>query len=336
MHWVAPKGSLFTAPMAPRSDLPPLEDRIPRPLLERVNAWSTRVGLASLRQRLCLQKNAKHFDDTLAEVLVADHLDRQGCDLRWEVPTPAGRQCDFEVTRDGMRFYVHVKRVRPHSDQPHRLTISSRLRVLEQIRRPYVVRIWWDEGLSDQQMQTYVTEASQFIERSHLGEESVIRDNEDRRLGTVHIVAPDPGPNVSLVIGMPHGPIDRVGHLRKLLCKAHRQFMPRETNVILIASGEHGFFDDFEQALLGSHVERWDTHPPSGQRIAHGRALDGFWSGRRRRDARSAGWFKLNPSANELQVRLLHRSEANLPPNVAGLLEALFVHPDAESCRTAG
>lgn len=322
--------------MTPRSEPPRLEDRIPGPLLERVNGWSSRVGLAPLRERLRLQKNAKHFDDTLAEVLVGDHLDRHGCDLRWEVPTPAGRQCDFEVTRDGARFYVHVKRVRPESHQPRRLTISSRLRVLEQIRRPYVVRIWWNENLTDRQMQQYVTEASKFIEGSRLGEESVIHDSSQCRLGTVHIVAPDPGPNVSLVIGMPNGPIDRVGYLRKLLVKAHRQFMPRETNVILIASGEQSRFDDFEQALLGSHVERWDAHPPTGQRIAHGRALDGFWSGRRRRDSRCAGWFVLDPGTEELQAKVLYRSETKLPSGVARLLGDLFEHPDAASRRSAG
>ncbi len=322
--------------MTPRSEPLALEDRMPAELLKRVNGWSSRVGLAPLRQRLCVQKNVKQFDDTLAEVLIADHLDRQGCALRWEVPTPTGRQCDFEVTRDGVHFYVHVKRIRPHTDQPRQLKISSRLRVLEQIRRPYVVRIWWDENLSDGQMQKYVTEASHFIEGSRLGEESVIHDTNQRRLGTVHIVAPDPGPNVSLVIGMPNGPIDRVGYIRKLLIKAHRQFMPRETNVILLASSERDGFDDFEQALLGSHVERWDAHPPSGQRIAHGRAMDGFWSARRRRDARCAGWFEFDPHAVQQEFKLLHRSETKMTPAVAHLLESLFDEPDAASRRTAG
>ena len=142
--------------------------------------------------------------------------------------------------------------------------------------------------------------------------------------------------NVSLVIGMPHGPIDRVGHLRKLLIKAHRQFMPRETNVILIASGEASGSDDFEQALLGSHVERWDTHPPMGQRIAHGRAPDGFWTGRRRRDARCAGWFVLDPGTTELHAKLIYRDETKLPPGVARLLGDLFKDSDASSQRTAG
>ena len=118
------------------------------------------------------------------------------------------------------------------------------------------------------------------------------------------MVAPWDGPHVTLAIGLPSGFIDEAPRIRKLMRKAYQQFMPAAMNVILICTSHSDDVDDFETALLGSFIERWDKFPPRGQRIAHGRAADGFWSGGRFADSRAAGWFWVSPQRREPPCRL--------------------------------
>ena len=105
------------------------------------------------------------------------------------------------------------------------------------------------------------------------------------------------GSHVSLAIGLPSGFSDQTPRIHKLLNRAYQQFMPKAMNVILMCSRDPADVGDFQTALLGSHVERWDAVPPRGRRIAHGRAEDGFWYGGRFAESVVAGWFDFDPSA---------------------------------------
>ena len=87
------------------------------------------------------------------------------------------------------------------------------------------------------------------------------------------------------------------------------------TGSILIGSSRHGDHEDFRDALLGSHVERWDAFPPRGKRIAHGRAADGLWHANRYAESTTAGWFELDPGRDGLDVRVVHRE--TIPPDAA-------------------
>jgi hypothetical protein len=300
-----------------RSDLDPA-------VVDAVAGWAADPELGKLYASLQAIGDREKFLNTYAEAMVARYLLDRGCRLQVEIPTPAGRTCDFEVTLDESRFFLHVKRLNTDRGVQRRLTVSSRLRYLERIARPYVVSVRLNDGLTDEQMQRYVASAAQFIGHARVGDELVIRDDDGAEIGGCRIVAPWQGSRVSLVIGLPTGFIDETPRIRRLMRKAYQQFMPGETNVILICSSHVEDTDDFGNALLGSHIERWDTHPPRGRRVAHGRDSDGFWHGRRFPESSAAGWFHFRPQASALQCRLWIRPGAELDESMQEQLVGLF------------
>lgn len=297
---------------------------VPRELRERIVAWESNASLRPLLETLRAQTSLKGFLDYWAEARIADQLQVSGCDVHVEVPTPSGRTCDFKVQRDGLEFYVHIKRLANEETSSRRLGISSRLRFLERIKRPFIVRVRWEEDLSEMRMQEFVERAVSFIKHAHVGDELTVRTESGDVLGGVRIVAPWEGPHVSLAIGLPEGFIDEVPRIRRLLRRASRQFMPRAVNVILLASAGVNDATDVETALLGSHEERWDTHPPQGRRVAYGRAADGFWSGRRHAASNACAWFQVGLEELELPGQLFVRSPGSLPGSLESLLRDLF------------
>jgi len=296
-------------------------------VLAELNEWEHHPELCRLVSNLRSHTNRKAFFDTLAEAMVARHLLKRGCELRFEVPTPSGRHSDFEVKRDGLLFYLHVKRVdtdRPPHNPARLLAVSSKLRILEKLPRPYVVQVRFHEGLTDEQMLRLVQQAEQFITHARVGDEMKSRDHDGREMGGVRIVAPHEHPHVSVTIGLPSGFVDQAPRFRKLMHRAHQQFMPRQTNVIVIGSGHPDDGADFDTALLGTHVERWDAYPPRGRRVAHGRAADGFWHGHRFLDSRYAGWFQHGSGDRDIHSRLWVRQRVNVDRHMSGILHDLF------------
>ena len=204
-------------------------------LVERVRSWGGHRGLAPMVESLRTQTDRRRFMDIWVEAMVADRLAHAGWSLRAEVETPSGRTCDLRVSRGETTFYLHLKRL-DESDKPARqLVLSPRLRVLEQIARPYLVRIRWREDLDDMSMQHLVVRASGFLHRARIGEELTVRDDAGIEVGGVRVVGPWEGDHVSLAIGLPGGFDDRTDRIRGLLMKAYEQFMPRAQNVILVA-----------------------------------------------------------------------------------------------------
>lgn len=312
------------------TDIGGLEKFAPRlhpAVLADINQWVGHGELGKLHARLNGHRTLKSFLDTWAEAIVARHLLRRDCELKLEVPTPGGKACDFQVTAGADEFYLHVKRLDTQRPAHKRLTISSRLRYLERINRPYVVGVRWQEGASDEQMQRLVRSAADFIMHARVGDELLVHGDDGREIGGVLIVAPWEGPHVSLAIGLPSGFIDEAPRLRKLLVRAYRQFMPKAANVILICSSQAEEHEDFANALLGSHVERWDAFPPRGRRIAHGRAADGFWHGQRYPDSAVSGWFRLAPQEESLGVKLWYRQGSPPDERLHRTLDDLFEVP---------
>ncbi len=275
------------------------------------------IGLESVRQR-------QRFFSIYAEALIARHLVQQGCDVRVEVPTPGGRSCDFEISSGDQRFYLHVKHINTDRPTDRHLTVSSRLRYLERIARPYIVHVRWHDPISDDRMQRLVVEAASFIQQARLGDELVVRDDSGREIGGCLIAAPAATDHVSLTIGLPEGFINEVPRMQRQLRKAYRQFMAGEVNVILIATHHADDVVDFETALLGSHVERWDAMPARGERIAHGRDDDGFWSHGQYADSNVGGWFCIGPNVSRPDCHLWLRSDSELDEGMADTLRRLF------------
>jgi len=297
-----------------------LEDGV----VDEIMAWDGHPELGKIYSRLQAVRDREQFLNLYSEAMVARYLLARDCGLRVEVLTPTGRTCDFEVSGGDERFYLHVKRL--NTDRPHekQLAISSHLRYLERIARPYVVSVRFPQELVAKDMQVFVARASEFIQQARVGDEIVIRADDGHELGGCRIVAPWEGAQVSLVVGVPSGFIDEAPRIRRLMRKAYHQFMPGETNVILVCSSHASDAEDFTNALLGSHVERWDAHPPAGQRVAHGRAEDGFWYGRRFPESTAAGWFHFRPEDAALQCKLWVRQDGGLAPAIAQRLVELF------------
>lgn len=296
-----------------------LREHLHPEVIADVARWTGRHPLAPLRSRLSARNDPKARLDAAAEALVGHALLEAGCTIGFEVPTPNGRTCDFEARRDGARVFLHVKRFDP--DRPPRaLSVSPRLRYLERIERPFVVRVRWRPRIDDEEMQRLVVEAEAFLRTAHVGDELVVRDEDGREIGGVLVAAPWAGPRVSLAIGLPGGFIDESGRLRRLLRRAAGQFMPRAENVVLVGTTRREDLDDLRSALFGSPEERWDAFPRRGERIAFGRAEDGFWSGRRQHESRAVGWFGVDASAPVPAVRMFLRAGA---PAGAGLRLAM-------------
>ncbi len=295
-----------------------------RSMIEEIANWRSHPELGALYTSLQAITDRQKFLNTYAEAIIARHLLAHGCELRLEVLTPAGRSCDFEVMAGRQRFFLHVKRLNTDRPATRRLTGSAHLRYLERIARPYVVSVRHNEALTEEQIKRYVTAAAQFIKHARVGDEIVIRDEDETELGGCCVIAPWQGSRISLVIGLPSGFHDQAPRIRRLMRKAYRQFMPGQTNVILICSAHVEDLDDIGTALLGSHIERWDAAPPRGRRVAHGRDTDGFWHGKGAAASRAAGWFSYRSHAVRVRCRLWFRPDDPLPPPMKETLVDLF------------
>ncbi|MEM7229112.1 MAG: hypothetical protein AAF432_09895 [Planctomycetota bacterium] len=289
-----------------------------------IESWENDAVLGELYQKLDAHSDETSFLDATAEAIVAQRLLDHGARLSAEVRTPSGRAADFHVQLDGYEFYLHVKRADTQPRPTAKLTISSRLRSLERLARPYMVSIRWNPRLSDEQMQTFVERATAFILQARVGDELVVRDDDQRELGGVLVVAPWSGQHVLLTIGLPGGFVDETQRLRRLLRRAYKQFMPRAMNVILVATSSDHDVNPFETALLGAHIERWDEHPPQGRRIAHGRAEDGFWTQNAYAESSIAAWFRFDPDQPAYRGRMWLRApdDASMP-EVASMARVL-------------
>ncbi len=289
-----------------------------------IRSWQGDQELDPLYHRIQHRTTRRGFLDAFAEAIVALHARKHGCSIQVEVKTPSGKTCDLLLEKGGAKLFVHVKRLGGRQPVNKRITISSRLRVLENIQRKWVVKIRWHQGLSDEQMQQFVTDVAAFIETAKLGDEFVARDVHQQELGGARIMAPHDGERVSLVIGLPDGFQDDTVKATKLLNRAHQQFMPKEVNLILVCTSDVKGADEVESALLGGHVERWDAHPQKGKRVAHGRADDGFWQSNQKTESQLAGWFWVAPMHEEYQGKLWVRSHDAVERSALNLAQELF------------
>ena len=118
-------------------------------IVGQIRSWQGDKELDELFHRLQHRKTRRGFLDSFAEAQVALHARLMGCKITVEVPTPSGKMCDLLLERDGVKLYVHVKRLGGRSPSNKRLMISSRLRVLENIQKPWVVKIRWRAELDE-------------------------------------------------------------------------------------------------------------------------------------------------------------------------------------------
>ena len=107
-----------------------------RSMSEEIANWRRDPELGALYGNLQAITDRDKFLNTYAEAIIARHLLANGCELRVEVLTPAGRPCDFEVIAASQRFFLHVNRLNTDRPATSKLTVSAHLRYLEQLARP--------------------------------------------------------------------------------------------------------------------------------------------------------------------------------------------------------
>jgi len=281
-------------------------------------------------------------DALLAEEAVARLLSQHRCHFDREVPLPTGRTADFRVVRGAARFHVHVKWLSAPAAMPRPGPIPRVLRTLEMVRRPIEVAIRWRPGAGCAAFKRVVREVTPFLLAARVSEERRVRDAQGREIASLRFIGPAArGASLTLIDAriVEHRSRQAQRALR-LLRKAAIQFMPRSTNVILIVSADPLDRDAIDVALHGSVVERWDRFPARGERVAHGRADDGFWSLGRSSASRAVAWLRAGdvlphtaPRAsrsdgNEITAppasALWLRDEAKMPTAVIELLQELF------------
>lgn len=289
-----------------------------------IRSWQGDSELDPLYRRIQASKTRRGFLDCFAETLVASQARSAGCNVSVEVPTPNGRTVDLRIQKNNRSLFVHIKRLGGTRTTSRRLTISSRLRILEKITRSFVVKIRWHDGLDDNSMQKFVLAAGKFIERASLGDEHVVLNDAGEELGGVKIVAPNDEGRVSLVIGFPDGFVDHTQRVIRLIRRAQMQFMPKEANVVLVCTPNVTGVEYVKSAFFGAHEERWDALPPRGSRVALGRSDDGIWHGNHFPESQVGGWFWLAPMHHQYQGKLWIREGSLLQPEVADLASDLF------------
>ena len=289
-------------------DNQPREARLDRTVRAEIAAWREMPaggGRTGQRLRRLLQtrgEGSRPAQGLLAEARDPRRLLHSGCEIQHEVPTPNGRTCDFEVSFNETRFFLHVKC--PKLKLPNRRTLPSFLRMVEQVRRPYLVEVDWRPDLDEHQLSELARAASRFTKEASLGEELLHRDDSGRIAGNVRIAAAvEEERAVVSVASYRVAGIERVG---RILERAYDQFMPGGENVILVLTEEAAHDRLVDLALLGTHVERWDKMPRGDRAVAFGRADDGFWSGGRFDRSRVVGWMQLE--AEQPETRLWYRS----------------------------
>jgi hypothetical protein len=258
----------------------------------------------------------------LAEAAIGLRLLEQGASIETEVPGPHGRTCDFLADRNGVRLAIHIKLLGFGGVPPQGgSALGGRERALERLERPFLVEVRTRPGLPDEARAELAMHLRRFILQGRVGEEQAWRDRRGGMLGEARILGVHEGDRVRLLKD-PEGGFDRrVERVRRLMRKAYGQFLPGVPNVVLFAVGGRRLDLEVERAMLGSSVERWDLHPPQGERIAHGRADDGFWQGGRAAESSLVGWFDfLEPRA---VGRWWSRPERPVDAAVARFLDAL-------------
>lgn len=265
-----------------------------------------------------VESSPLHATSMLAEAHVARRLITEGCDVEVEVPTPNGRTCDFAVKIDGERFFLHVKC--PRLVRTTKKSLPGFLRPIERCPRPFLVEVNWNDALSTSEQTRFAEAVRAFVDTASIGEELLFRDDAGEAAGWARI-AGALGQS-STVVSLSRADPNELRRFRRALERAYVQFMPGGENVILVLTEEPQHERLLDVALRGSHVERWDRLPGPGRTVAHGRAEDGFWSGRHYEDSHIVGWMALEekPAHGRLWFRDPQAPKTTLHTRLQALL----------------
>jgi hypothetical protein len=311
-------GAKRTAPASPLADR--LRDELIARLADRADVAHAR-GLKRLVGLLEGDEGPERQRSAECEATVAIRLLSRGAHIQFEVPTSAGRTADFLVRIEHRHVALHVKRwAAPRERDTVTLRVPEIMRAFERVRRPYLVGVRWPSVRTA--FDRFIIEGSRFLYQASVGDEWVFRDEQQVPCGGLRILAPWPGDRVVLTVGLDATLESEIARIHRLLRKAHAQFATDIPNVIALIGGTRADERLIDRAIFGSHVERWDLFPPRGQRVAHGRGDDGFWSGERYTHSRAIAWSTWSDTRGMGATRLWFRSRADADSEIRSLLGA--------------
>lgn len=252
------------------------------------------AGTQARRMRLAIESpDPRRHASGMAEALIAREVARLGLPIAFEVPTPTGRTCDVDIRDGDIRLCLHVKHLAPSRAKPVRrhARMPAALVDLARQERRVVIAIEWDPGCAAADLRHAARDAQHLLGRGSVGDEARLHARDGAVIGHARIVAPTDSRHTVVIAGIPdRGALDGA---ERLLRKAYVQFMPKAHNVIVVA-GAASDSRAFADALAGAPIERWDRFPHRGERMAHGRAPDGFWSGSAHPGSALAAWLSLD------------------------------------------
>jgi hypothetical protein len=271
--------------------------------------------------RLAIESpDARRHASGVAEALIARRVARLGLPIAFEVPTPSGRTCDVDIHDGDVRLCLHVKHLASGDAKapPRHARIPAALMELARHSRRVVIAVEWTPGSATADIRHAAQDARLLLDRGSVGDEARLHARDGSVIGHARIVAPTDARQAVVIAGIP----DRgtLGAAERLLRKAYVQFMPKAHNVIVVAGDareRHAFAD----ALLGAPIERWDRFPHRGERMAHGRAHDGFWSASAHPGSALAAWIALDGTP---RFSCWVRAGTELPVPVLRLCQRVF------------
>ena len=147
--------------------------------------------MVRIRSALEARTDEKAFFDALAEAVLARHVLSLGFDVETEVPTVGNMTADLRVSKGGREVFLHVKRVATDIDNraSRQIVISPRLRALEMVPRPWLIRVRWSSVANDRQMQRLVEEGMDFLRHASVGDELKVTDHDGSDLGGIRVLA---------------------------------------------------------------------------------------------------------------------------------------------------
>lgn len=252
-----------------------------------------------------------------------------GCTLEFEAPTPSGRSADFRVQRDGISFYVHIKRLWVGNHEPAR-AVPDELALIEQVERPLMLGVRWKLDSTAAQRTRIANDMHEFAIQASVGDELAVRDESGAWLGSCRVLAPHAGTHVALRADYDTEEDAAIPRAQRVLRRAFSQFMPGALNVICVVGDGVASEHALETALLGSVVERWDLFPPRGKRVAYGRAHDGFWARGQFSGCELVAWLPIEDDGDATS-RVWLRDDATVDARVERILRESLGANDASA-----
>jgi len=277
----APNGSIIMAP--------PTRDRATQAL-----RWLSTQQARSLRPMARRIEraagNPRLQAALLSEARLARTLIRAGFDVGSEVPTPSGRACDLVARKGDVLLHLHVKSIEDeHSPQSRAFRIPRAIQALEQIERRLEVEIIWRTGLAASSLRALSKDFAKFLARASIGDEHTVTGRDGRTQGRCRVRCAHDGSCIRLHVGIADDRAEIIERMDRLMRKARAQFLEGGENIIVLM-GESRLEWLCAEALLGTPIERWDRLPRRGERIAIGRAPNGFWKPGRDLTSRIVAW----------------------------------------------